>query len=106
MAETYKKIEKALSQWELLKGFYDSLGPLSLLNKIKKISKKIQKEKGELMIGEFNKIINEEIKEHPAPYIFEKIGNKYKHYLIDEFQDTSTLQWRNLVPLILSLIHI
>ena len=100
LAETYKKIEKALSQWELLKGFYDSLGPLSLLNKIEKISKKIQKEKGELMIGEFNKIINEEIKEHPAPYIFEKIGNKYKHYLIDEFQDTSTLQWRNLVPLI------
>ena len=100
LAETYKKIEKALSQWKLLKGFYDSLGPLSLLNKIKKISKKIQKEKGELIIAEFNKIINEEIKEHPAPYIFEKMGNKYKHYLIDEFQDTSTLQWRNLVPLI------
>ena len=70
------------------------------MNQIKKILNKIQKEKGELLISEFNKIISEEIKDQPAPYIFEKTGSKYKHYLIDEFQDTSMLQWANLVPLI------
>jgi len=33
-------------------------------------------------------------------YFFEKIGEKYKHYFIDEMQDTSVLQWGNLIPLI------
>ena len=31
---------------------------------------------------------------------FEKIGSKYQYILIDEFQDTSTLQWNNLIPLV------
>src|SRR5690606_29744206 len=39
-------------------------------------------------------------KSHPAPFIYERIGEKYKHYFIDEFQDTSAKQWENLIPLI------
>ena len=35
-----------------------------------------------------------------APFIYEKTGNKYKHFLLDEFQDTSTEQWQNLKPLL------
>lgn len=35
-----------------------------------------------------------------TPFIYEKIGNKYEHYLLDEFQDTSSLQWNNLAPLL------
>ncbi|NTV83690.1 MAG: UvrD-helicase domain-containing protein, partial [Bacteroidales bacterium] len=35
-----------------------------------------------------------------APFIYERLGEKYHHYLIDEFQDTSIMQWHNLLPLI------
>ena len=35
-----------------------------------------------------------------APFIYEKVGNTYRNYMIDEFQDTSELQWRNFRPLI------
>ena len=98
--EVFEKIEKKINERSLLKAFQQSIIPVSVLNQIKKILNKIQKEKGELLISEFNKIISEEIKDQPAPYIFEKTGSKYKHYLIDEFQDTSMLQWANLVPLI------
>lgn len=35
-----------------------------------------------------------------APFIYEKIGNRFQHFLIDEFQDTSGLQWVNFKPLI------
>jgi len=38
--------------------------------------------------------------EEPAPFIYERLGEKYKHFLIDEFQDTSVLQWNNLLPLL------
>jgi ATP-dependent exoDNAse (exonuclease V) beta subunit len=35
-----------------------------------------------------------------VPFVYERIGEKYDHYLIDEFQDTSVLQWNNLLPLV------
>jgi len=40
------------------------------------------------------------IKDNPTPFIFERTGTYIKHYLIDEFQDTSDLQWKNFLPLL------
>lgn len=96
----FEEIEKNLIDRHLLNAFIDSLVPLSLLNQISLISKKIMDKNGELLISDFNKIIREEIKNQPSPYIFEKTGTRFSHYLIDEFQDTSLLQWANLIPLV------
>lgn len=60
----------------------------------------LKKESQRLPIGEFNKIISASLREQPAPFIYEKLGERYRHFFIDEFQDTSQLQWENLVPLI------
>src|SRR5690606_2528818 len=57
-------------------------------------------EKNLLPISEFNTRINNEIKNQPAPFIYERLGDKYRHFFIDEFQDTSEMQWENLIPLI------
>lgn len=35
-----------------------------------------------------------------TPFIYERLGNRYRHFLIDEFQDTSVLQWQNMLPLV------
>ena len=51
-------------------------------------------------LSEFNKLINRIVVEEPAPFVYERLGNRYHHFLIDEFQDTSVLQWHNLVPLL------
>ena len=53
-----------------------------------------------MLISEFNSIISKEIQNQPTPFIYERIGEKFKHYFIDEFQDTSVLQWENLIPLL------
>jgi len=45
-------------------------------------------------------LIHQEIKDQPAPYLYERLGDRYRHFFIDEFQDTSLLQWGNLQPLI------
>ncbi|MFI5144517.1 MAG: UvrD-helicase domain-containing protein, partial [Ignavibacteria bacterium] len=37
-----------------------------------------------------------------APFVYEKTGNRFKYFLIDEFQDTSTFQWMNLLPLVVN----
>jgi ATP-dependent helicase/nuclease subunit A len=51
-------------------------------------------------ISEFNARIAGIIVNEPVPFIYERMGEKYHHILIDEFQDTSVLQWMNFIPLI------
>ena len=77
-----------------------NITPLSLLNTVSNELAKIQKEQNVLSIAEFNKLINEQIQNQPAPFIYERLGEKYRHFFIDEFQDTSEMQWQNLIPLI------
>ena len=98
--EGFKKIKDVLFDVTMAKAFSLAITPASVLSLIKKTSKEMQDERGELLLSEFNQRICEEIKDHPAPYIYEKIGTKFKDYMIDEFQDTSFLQWSNLIPLI------
>ena len=74
--------------------------PLSILKHINSELENIKKERNIILISEFNRIVNSQIKNQPALFIYEKIGVKYKHFFIDEFQDTSILQWNNLIPLI------
>ena len=66
-------------------------------------------ENNSLHISELNKrLSNEIVKSEDAIYLYERVGNVYDNILIDEFQDTSELQWGNLAPLIdniLSLGH-
>jgi len=52
-----------------------------------------------IRISEFNTKIAELIQED-TPYIYEKLGTRFRHFMLDEFQDTSRLQWLNLIPLI------
>lgn len=77
-----------------------NLTPLSLLNALQKELARIQEEQNVLSISEFNKIINDQIRDQPAPFIYERLGDRYRHFFIDEFQDTSVMQWQNLIPLI------
>ena len=51
-------------------------------------------------ISEFNKLLNSVMGDFSVPFVYERIGEHYKHIFVDEFQDTSVLQWQNLLPLI------
>ncbi|KOY84864.1 hypothetical protein AD998_00720 [bacterium 336/3] len=50
-------------------------------------------------ISETNEKIAKIVQNEPVPFIYERLGERYNHLLIDEFQDTSVLQWHNLLPL-------
>ncbi len=64
----------------------------------------IKKSEQLIRISEFNKLIADLVKNENAPFIYERLGVRYKNFLLDEFQDTSRLQWLNMVPLILESI--
>lgn len=51
-------------------------------------------------ISEFNKRLNEVMGDFTVPFLYERIGERFQHVFVDEFQDTSVLQWQNLLPLI------
>ena len=96
----FQKTKQGVVNYIFLQNFYNNVTPLSVLNEINKEVTKIKEDKNILLISEFNSIISKHIKEQPAPFIYERIGEKFKHYFIDEFQDTSKMQWQNLVPLL------
>jgi ATP-dependent exoDNAse (exonuclease V) beta subunit len=73
---------------------------LSLLGEIRKEFDALLKENNQVHISDFNRKIVEIVAREPVPFIFERLGEKYNHILVDEFQDTSKLQFANLLPLI------
>ncbi|TLP71806.1 UvrD-helicase domain-containing protein [Maribacter sp. ACAM166] len=96
----YLDIKELVYKRSLYANINRNIVPFALLNAIQKELKIIQVEKDQLSISEFNTLIAREVKDQPAPFIYERLGEKYRHYFIDEFQDTSQMQWENLIPLI------
>ena len=80
----------------LLKNIYSFM----LLTEIKRMLDEYKSENNLLHISEFQERISHIVHEQDAPIIYERIGDWYDCVLIDEFQDTSVLQWHNLLPLI------
>ncbi|MCF2446429.1 UvrD-helicase domain-containing protein [Dyadobacter sp. CY345] len=73
---------------------------LSLLGEIRKEFDALLRQNNQVHISDFNRRILEIVAKEPVPFIFERLGEKYNHILVDEFQDTSKLQFANLLPLI------
>ncbi len=53
-----------------------------------------------LLISDTSRLLTQVIRESDPPFVYEKAGHYYRHFLLDEFQDTSDLQWENFSPLI------
>ncbi len=96
----YLDIKSQIYKRAFLKNAYRNIVPLTVLNAIQQEVRAIEVERDQISISKFNAIISNEVKDQPAPFIYERLGEKYRHYFIDEFQDTSEMQWNNLVPLI------
>lgn len=59
-------------------------------------------ENNTILLADTTRLLSNLISDDDAPFIYEKAGNRYNHLLIDEFQDTSALQWKSLLPLIIN----
>ncbi|MCB0375247.1 MAG: UvrD-helicase domain-containing protein, partial [Sinomicrobium sp.] len=100
LSKAYHRLKKAVFNVKFLRNFYKNIVPLSLLNAVRNELEALKEERNMVLISEFNSIISKAIANQPAPFIYERLGEKYRHYFIDEFQDTSQMQWDNLKPLI------
>ena len=94
-----KKTIKKINQFSVFISASNNNIQNVLINELKTFSKRYQDENNILLISEFNLLISENVSNQPAPFIYEKLGTRFNNYYIDEFQDTSKLQWNNLIPL-------
>jgi ATP-dependent exoDNAse (exonuclease V) beta subunit len=73
---------------------------LATLNALNQQLNNLAEARNTLPLAAFNHIVHEQLKSEPSLYIYERLGERYNHFFLDEFQDTSKLQWGNLEPLV------
>ena len=104
LTEIYNEIsrtyEAGKNLYHLSIAVLKTLYPMAVLNEIGLLIDGFKKQNNILHISEFNRRISRFILNEPVPFIYERLGEKFNHILIDEFQDTSVLQWHNLLPLV------
>ncbi len=76
------------------------LDQLRLLESIEKRIREINTDSNRFLLSDTQTLLNSLIQDNDSPFIFEKIGTQLEHIMIDEFQDTSTIQWKNFKVLL------
>lgn len=82
--------------YELQRNIY----PLGIFSEIIRRIQGYRKKEGAFLLSDTNDFLQKIIGDNDSPFIYERIGNRLHHFLLDEFQDTSHLQWKNLKPLL------
>ncbi|RPD44570.1 hypothetical protein DNI29_20780 [Hymenobacter sediminis] len=104
LLSAYELVEKLraslLPDYLLVTGMLPYLFQVSLLSELSKSVDQLSRDRGVVLIAEFNRRIAQIVLREPVPFLYERMGERYLHLLIDEFQDTSVLQWNNLLPLV------
>lgn len=73
---------------------------LEVFKKFKAELNRVKLAEGKVFMEDINKTLSEYIEKIGIPEIYFRLGERFYHFLIDEFQDTSHIQWANLFPLI------
>lgn len=73
---------------------------LGVAGELQKTFAELMREKNVLCIDDSNTLLRDIIDGSDAPFVYEKLGVRYEHFLLDEFQDTARVQWMNFSPLL------
>ncbi|MBP3290049.1 MAG: UvrD-helicase domain-containing protein, partial [Alistipes sp.] len=97
ICQIYDKTVNFANTVQLIKSRYRSY---ALLQDIyRKVCEQCDAE-GVMLLSETQYILSRFIADNDAPFIYEKVGNRFERFMIDEFQDTSAKEWSNFVPLL------
>lgn len=91
--------EQHHEQYRTLQAVAENFFPTATLALLDQLLMQVARENNLVHLSEFNRRIASVVLHEPVPFIYARLGEKYRHFLIDEFQDTSIMQWHNLLPL-------
>jgi ATP-dependent helicase/nuclease subunit A len=100
LAEAVCFYRERVREYHTAKLITDQLYTLGILVDLQEMVRKVTHEKGVVLISESGSMLKQIIADSETPFVYEKTGVYYRHFMIDEFQDTSGLQWNNFKPLI------
>ncbi len=102
LKDTFEQYHRYLAHAHTVAAITQHLYHLMLLNQISENVKSLNRENNRFLLSETANFLRNVINNQDIPFIYEKTGAVIKHIMIDEFQDTSVLQWGNFKPLILN----
>ena len=97
-------VEERPRQWRLYQSATLTLRHMNQVRLLSSIENKVRElndSANRFLLSDTQKLLNALISDSDSPFIFEKIGTQLEHIMIDEFQDTSTVQWQNFRILLL-----
>ena len=89
-----------LVEYQSAKAILNYFFTLGILSDIQRRLTDYQKENNTLFLSDTTELLNQIIKDDETPFVYEKLGTRFHHFMIDEFQDTSGMQWHNFRPLL------
>ena len=93
-------LDENLTFYNTAKAISPNVYALGILSDVLGKVRKVASDENSFLISDAGELLSLITGNDQAPFIYEKIGNHYENYMIDEFQDTSMLQWKNFNPLI------
>lgn len=99
--EAEKVRQKHVRNVSSAKAVLSHINELRLLNNIEQEVQEINRETNCFLLDGTQNLLNKLMENSDAPFVFEKIGGRIANIMIDEFQDTSTVQWENFKKLLL-----
>ena len=100
LRQAVRLVETESRNYVTAKLIVSQLYTLGILVDLRKAVKDLCREKGVILISDSGHLLKDVIADSETPFVYEKTGSVYSHFMIDEFQDTSGLQWNNFRPLI------
>jgi len=100
VCQLFEPLKKSVYKYYELNILRDYNHEIGIYEKYTEILKNIREKQKVRFIENINKELKFLFKDFTVPFVFYRIGERFLHYLVDEFQDTSKNQWQNLVPLI------
>ena len=97
ICELYDRELPAVESADLIRRQFRSFGVLAdLYAKVREVCE----QENSMILSETKYMLSQLIADNEAPFIYEKVGNRFERLMIDEFQDTSAKEWHNFLPLL------
>lgn len=100
LGQAISHIENGAKEYLTAKVIRKDFYAFMLLGDLAMLLPEYRAENKAMLVSDATAFLNAIVENNDAPFIYERVGNKFDHIFIDEFQDTSAYQWNNFRPLV------
>ncbi len=100
LLETINFYDRNIKDYKTANSILSNIYALGILSDVLYNIHLITTNENSFLLSDAGEVLSLITGEDQSPFIYEKVGNRFENFMIDEFQDTSIIQWKNLKPLI------